>query len=610
MRRRIAPSKILNTNYGEDILNHETKLLELLNIQDSIHAEGEELIKVINLLHDLNYTFQSNTPRKIMRKLEKYLESNGNNDEPISDDFKCFIKIFVTNKQFCFKHYKYIFFRFNNNKNPVVQTLLEILFDMNFKFDLDFIKRINKNAIIYHNEKLNQQIILDHNLIVYFILSMCYPTKINQMLFDNVMSLINTTEISLNYVLLFMQTLIYHQDVNDNETTLFMTSLVNNILVYNFNNINVICDYVIKNCYSWNEWVFTLFLKHEKLNDIFVKKLCGAKQLHNNFIFLLYAMQNNYVITIDIINNLLSLSETCEFGEKEFDENCANYIQNNFKETEKFKLIDYCELFNCKPNDETFKIALNKGYNYTLNKIIKGNNIIPDINTLNECIKSRDIKLINDILCYKIEPTELTLENLVLSKNPGPINNRNNRNGRMRRASYRRSGKSKKSIKIIDEDVNSKIISIVLLLIKNGLKINLNCVSLLLSIREDLVNLENYDIEYDEKLYFECYINNYFPDEYKEKFTIDKNIINMRTNRKIHNYKQFKELMQTINVDFDYYMLENSYKIIKDKHNFTPSMLTMYKLTNTACRPKAFKNFIKTNNITKEMMTETLKINF
>ncbi len=609
MSRRRAPIKQPVNKYGEDIINHETKLLELFKIQNSIHAEGEELIKLINLLHDLGYIFHVGIIRKIRNKLGNYLQSSGNNEEPISDDFKRFIKIISTNRYFILGYNKALFFSLDYNKNTVVQIFIEELFNKNFKFDLEFIKKMHKNQIIYQNEKLNQQIILDHNLIIYFILSLNYPIKINQMLFNNVMYLFNTTEIHLKYILLFIQTIKYYHEENIN----VITSLINNILQYNSNNLSIICDCIIKNC-TCDDFVLKLFLQHNKFNDIIINKLCNARLLNNNFIYLIYAIQNNYIINIDMINKLLLVSETCKFGDMEFDENCADYIKNNFKMGKDFKLIDYCGLLNCKSNDETFNIALHNGYNYTITYIIKQNNIIPDINTLNECIKSRDIKLINNILCYKIEPTELTLENLVLSKRIVPTTNANARIRRMRRVRY--SGKCKKSKKMIDDsNNNTNIINIVLLLIRNGLKITLNCVSLLLSIRENLKNLENYEIEYDESLYFECYINNYFPDEYMEKFTIDKNIVYMRTNRKIQTYKQFSEFMKINNIELDYYMLENLYKQqgfqnqLLNQHNLTPSILSMYKSTNTFYKLKAFKNFIKLNNITKEMMIQTLKIN-
>ena len=601
--------------YDENIIKYKKIFDDLTETQNSIYPENDDeytLIKIILLLHNANYAFTIHDIRIIMHRIRKYLKTSGNNSDEISDNFAKVIEILAAYKHTYLRHYFHLFFDITYNKNTVVHKFVDSLFNANYNFDLQFINRMDRESIEYHNENLEKQNFLNHNLIIYFILSLT-KTEINNTFFDNMITLIKQNVISLKHIMLIIQTIKFHEETILDKSQLFITCLMDNILQHNSENINIICTNIIKHCFQ-NKWVLKLFLQHNMFNIILINILCNTKLLHNNLILLIYATQYNYVVNTELLNKLLSMTETCNCNHASFDDNCTNYITDNFKCVKNIKIINCFDYFKCKPNDETFKISLNNGYIYTTTKIIKQNNIILDINTLNECVKSRNIRLINNILCYKIEPTETTLENLVLSSKK-PMNK-----ALRRRVRYRRSRKSKKSRTNKNDVVPIKIpisnmMNIVNLLIKNGLKINLNCVSLLLSVHEHLDNLENYDIPYDENLYFECYINNYFPNSYMDKFTINKNILTARSYSKQKNptYKQFIEFIKNNDISLDYYMLEDSYEIddkLTEIHKCVPSILTMYKKTNVRHTSYSLRNFIKLNGITKDMMTQTLKISF
>jgi hypothetical protein len=253
-------------------------------------------------------------------------------------------------------------------------------------------------------------------------------------------------------------------------------------------------------------------------------------------------------------------------------------------------------------------------------------NINPNIDTLNVCVKSANIALITNILKYKIIPTYETFENLISSQSKTniPLNPKRTFKYSRRRSSRRRGSRKNKSKEnlINQKKPISKIMSIVNLLTHNGLKINFDCVNLLLSINEHIENLENHDIEYNEDLYFACYINNHYPSEYMEKSIIDKNVLKLRGHLHKEGYNMTNaesiNFIKANNIKFDNYMLEyvcidqnNEYiKKICNEHNCIPSLSTLFRVTNNGCTKKVFKNFINSNGITKETMQKTFEINF
>jgi hypothetical protein len=199
------------------------------------------------------------------------------------------------------------------------------------------------------------------------------------------------------------------------------------------------------------------------------------------------------------------------------------------------------------------------------------------------CIKCKDLEIIKYVLSQKIDPDETTLKALVESCKRKKIGNNMVR--------YRRNRKIRRNERIIKKKKVTvpKVMVILNMLMGHGLKINLNCIGMLLSLNLYLPNLETYNIPYDEDLYFMCYVNEYFPDEYMSKFTIDKNILIMRdfVKNKLNTYTKFTKFIKDNNIVLDNYMLDKVFLMryqLRKLHdtifiynNCIPSPITMYK---------------------------------
>jgi hypothetical protein len=182
--------------------------------------------------------------------------------------------------------------------------------------------------------------------------------------------------------------------------------------------------------------------------------------------------------------------------------------------------------------------------------------------------------------------------------------------------------KHKKRIGIVCKK-ETCVMKIIELLVKYGMVMNLKYVSLLLSAGEVLVNLERFGIKYDEDLYFECYVNEFYPQEYMNKFTIDRNVLIMR--KYMHCNVPMKKCIKFIkkyNLKLDGYTLEfailNKNKLgmkLLDEYNIC--VATLYK--KSVClqgnlpyyhfNKLLFRNFIEQNKITKDMMMFQYDIN-
>ncbi len=162
------------------------------------------------------------------------------------------------------------------------------------------------------------------------------------------------------------------------------------------------------------------------------------------------------------------------------------------------EIYDLFSLLKIEPTFDTISKLIKLKKHDIINEILSKNLIISDKKLLDITIKTFDIKLIDMILKYKITPDIETL-NIIINKHLSD-----------------KYTKSKKILEILE------------LLIHYGLQINFDNIKDLLSANLYVNNLERFNIPYDEDLYFVCYINSYFPEEYMKKFTIDKNVLTMR----------------------------------------------------------------------------------
>lgn len=569
----------LNDNKTDDILDYPLTSIET--------PDGDEytLIQIILILKNLKYNFNIWDLRNCHEQFINYLHHSGNDESEITDDFKKVIKIIMSES----RAFNILEFSNNYNKNKAFQYALDVLFEIEYKFVHYFVILFCENHMTYYNPIIEGQMFLNHNMLTYCAMLLGQNVKINDTFFDKFMELIINEEnpkIKLEYLLFMIDITQCCAAINMDKLQHLIKYLFNYILCINNESFfTTIFKRTISNLKYNNNIVQIIFTS--TLSGKFVKLLCKLKILHKNMILLYLAMHYDYVPDISLINDLLMISETCKYNTLKliFPDEVKYEGYDLFKLTKSTKLFTCSESLKLIPNEETFKISLSNGYTFTTKKLIKMHNFIPNVETLNMAAKSRNIYLIRDILRYKIEPTETTFECLV-------------------------SG-----AKVGSKGEGSNLINIIKVLISNGLKINLNCISKLLSLEMHLDNLENYDIEYDEALYFECYVNNHFPDQYIDKFIMDKNIIMLRNliDNEIDSLPKIKDFMEKNNVKFDNYMVDqiteiNDKKIndiIFGNNNCVPSILTMYKRAYNGHNSKTLQQFIKRNNITKETMMLT-----
>ena len=99
-----------------------------------------------------------------------------------------------------------------------------------------------------------------------------------------------------------------------------------------------------------------------------------------------------------------------------------------------------------------------------------------------------------------------------------------------------------------------------------------------------LENLERFGILYDEDLYFECFVNNYYPRYYVDKFNIDSNVINMRLFK--WSWKELCNFINTNNLKLDGYAIDktimNSRNLKQLQHNWkcvVPHDISLYRIS-------------------------------
>lgn len=233
----------------------------------------------------------------------------------------------------------------------------------------------------------------------------------------------------------------------------------------------------------------------------------------------------------------------------------GNFIDVDVDNGMKIYYIDVMslfEIFGVEPNLDTLNLAVKWNNVDAIDKLLELG-IVPNKSTLDISVANHDINVIGRILNYGIKPDHGTLSNFISKgdkfaslcyfKN-AVVNyyvskekleclgkKRRIRKSRMSRYLYH----VEKCKKCTDHNKNQmmnrkfdKLERIFKLLVKNGLIVDMKCIDLMLSIHMYVPKLEKYGIAYDEDLYYLCYINNCFPDEYVNKFVIDKDLVKAR----------------------------------------------------------------------------------
>lgn len=263
-------------------------------------------------------------------------------------------------------------------------------------------------------------------------------------------------------------------------------------------------------------------------------------------------------------------------------ESDSEYIDDSYSDEDKHKLKygkqkfnanlikirtgDLFDLFNVPASIEILKIACRTGNNKLFDTLIK-NKLIPNKECLDESVIGGNCELIFKIICYKINPDKDTFNKLFTSDF-------------LTKFSYEK---------------DEKMQEITELLIKNGLVITYSDLTNLIKYDSYLDNLERFSIPYDEKLYFICFQYDNFPKSYKDKWIMNKNIIELRSMCSVKNctkvkVEQIRKYIKSKKVKPDRYCIDGAYIA-------GSTQLYAYLHHKLQCEPTIF-TFVRTSNCT------------
>lgn len=350
--------------------------------------------------------------------------------------------------------------------------------------------------------------------------------------------------------------------------------LILDMLLVNCNDNNLVIQMISK--YTMPEIILYYFIEKYGVNDTIVNQIIHNMTTLTTSI-IIKIINKGYNLNTDQINTLFKNRILSIYTEEyKYSLSSTNKKTNNKLVILTTDLFDIC---GCIPTNETLDIACNlrliyenkKAISICINILLEKYKLIPTYETLNACVLNGNCEIIQKILNYKLLPKVDLIDNFINS------NSRNYDNG----------------------------VDIVELLIKYGLVITEDYVKALMENDYYLNNLERFNIKYDENLYFTCFLNNEFPNEYMDKFTFDKKIL------ELHKLCQTKCTVEKIqkyfsihNISLDAYCLDylakynmKVYRQLRNLYdNLMPNILTVYKHCNLDTEP--IKTIAKLYNIT------------
>ncbi len=453
--------------------------------------------------------------------------------------------------------------------------IYDILFQQKYDFTIEQYKLLRK--ILYVDIHIDNYDTI-HSNVIYAACSYI-ENNANLSQFDKCIELLHQNEMEFN---------IEYLNIITNVPTYYKKPMVTILDALFLKHDNSILNIIISNNNSYNNWILYTLIKKFGCDDTLIDYLFNKNnRIYSNPEVLFNLILEGFNCTLSILNKILEvrMSESFLLPINNYYETLNLTLETLEKQYVKspngftIPFINLFEILNIQPDINTLNKACKFSYKNEMDLLLNKYKLIPDHNTLNYCLANPNYDIIHTILNYKITPDS----DIILQFKITEIRNR--------QANTR---------KIIE------------LLIEFGLIIKINSIEHLLLGRFYLDNLERFDIKYDEELYFLCYLSNYWPVEYVNKFTIDKVILNMHTlckNRGV-SYVNFVNYMKDNNVTLDRYSIdillnENNYmfKAIYEKHNCIPSILTTYKKCDIPLRQIA-----DLHNITSKDMLEQYKM--
>jgi hypothetical protein len=327
-------------------------------------------------------------------------------------------------------------------------------------------------------------------------------------------------------------------------------------------------------CSGSNRYIFEYIIENFGYTEKFVEFIFEKVIKHYpSLIFNLY--DRGYKLTMDNVNCLMNLYMVIGI------DNVLKYTctKNRDKPQQNIYIHELYEMFKLTPTLNELHIACKNSYTESGIYLMDKFNIIPEKETLDICVSSQNYTLIEKVLHYKLTPDEETINKL--------------------KGSYYCD-----TPKIVD------------LLLAHGLEINSSHLDFLISNKIIVNDLERFGIKYDDKLYFLCYLNDFFPDQYTSKFELDNNLKKLYKVCKTRRlkYDKLKEFLKTSKSKLNRYALEyliycnkEVAVLLMDEFNCVPSMITSYKKCDVPY--KMLLDIIKENGISEIDMLKSYEIN-
>ena len=246
------------------------------------------------------------------------------------------------------------------------------------------------------------------------------------------------------------------------------------------------------------------------------------------FDILVYLLENYELeLSSDILNNSISKGSLYSNNIQESFPELWNKYSNNYS----FNKIEYLLDKGIPPNGATLELICKNRDNNNYYNLVKNYNMLPNKQCLDITLRYFDLRsnfeIVQDILSFKVLPDEISVKSVISNS--------------------------------INEDISIKLIE---LLINFGLVVTLPIVQECLIAGITIPDLERFNIKYDDELYHTCFFQDFFPQEYIDKFTINKDQLQLRTLCGTPNtqFADVEKFIQEHNVKLDRYSFDNACK--------------------------------------------------
>ena len=431
-----------------------------------------------------------------------------------------------------------------------------------------------------------------------------------------------------------------------NETDLYSLKYNDDIVISIINKsilTESIFEVIINKCIVYENIIYFL-IKKILPNDKFITYLIDIHIFNKRLDILLELSNNGYNITVELLNKMIEKNEYCyydidiadpdvilseqfsklfefnlhksqhqikkphndKFSDEEnesFDnkDTCIVECSDEYSDDDSYSYdeiplnknnniisilsINLFELYNLIPTFDTFLIVCRKSYCKFFDILVSNNKFVPTKECLDESMTNPNQTMIIKIICYKINPDKYTLKKLL-------ANNHNIR----------------------------KMEKIVELLIKNGLQLTLEEIDGLIFKSVIINDLNRFDIELNEEVYFICYKYDIYPSQYNDKYTIDKNVLTLREicRNKKTTVETVKKFIKTNNVKPDRYCIDSIFNLnntclityFHDKLNCDPTVFSLihndiYKCNNIKSYQLLMNEILNKCEITYKIMSKS-----